>query len=214
MGELRFAIAVVVVGVVDCGARGRTARVVVALRAGETAFLAVLADDVLGDVAFLVAFSVAFLAAVVVREGVLAFVALPVAAAFVPRVAAFVAVAGDEAFFAVVRLAPALREERFVTATFFAVARLRAGFEATAADFDAFATVRLATNVVADNALLSFFDAFFDRGVGLDAFVATFLLAFAAFASDDFLDIAFFEAIVSSWMVWRIPANILAHGAL
>jgi len=83
-------------------------------------------------------------------------------------------------------------------------------------DLDAFATVRFDADVVDEGVFFEFFfsDAFFDRAALLDAFATAFLVGEAAFAPDDFFGFDFFDAIVSSRMVWRMPANILAHVSL
>ncbi|KXB97026.1 MAG: hypothetical protein AA908_08780 [Chlorobi bacterium NICIL-2] len=88
--------AVVVVGVVGCGARGRTERLVVARRPGDATFVAAGADAVRRVAAFLAT----FLAAFAVREYVFAFAAPARVAALARRAAACFTVAVEEAFFA------------------------------------------------------------------------------------------------------------------
>ncbi|GBD05749.1 hypothetical protein HRbin20_01340 [bacterium HR20] len=201
---------VVVVGVVGCGARGRTERFDVARRTGAAAFVAAAADDMLRVVAFLTVF--------VVSVDAFAFVALlRVAAVLVPRAATFFPVAVDETFFTADRLATVRREEVFVAVAFFTAAFFRVDLVAEVADFDAFALVRFVAVLASEAALLAlifFCDAFFDRTAGVEAFPAAFLAGEAAFARDDFFGFDFFDAIVSSRMVWRMPANILAHASL
>lgn len=145
-----------------------------------------------------------------------AFVALlRVAVVLVPRAATFFPVAVDETFFTADRLAT-VREEAFVAVAFFTAAFFGVDLVAEVADFDAFALVRFVAVLVGEAALLAlifFCDAFFDRTAVVDAFPAAFLAGEAAFARDDFFGFDFFDAIVSSRMVWRMPANILAHAS-